>query len=141
MKRPAQSPSRLPRLLAAVAPQGSLWVLLVAALSAWAWRGWQPTSDLRPLESTAWLDPATAPVESFRLLPGIGPKLAERIGQARGEGIDFDGVEDLQQVSGIGPRRVEALRPHVKDRAGSAGPDVPRTASEASEVAPTGTRP
>jgi competence protein ComEA len=45
-------------------------------------------------------------------LPGIGPKLAQRIVQERAKG-PFTSVEDLRRVSGIGPKTVERLRPHV----------------------------
>lgn len=40
-------------------------------------------------------------------LPGIGPALAKRIMKAR----PFRSADDLDRVNGIGPKRIEALRP------------------------------
>lgn len=45
-------------------------------------------------------------------LPGIGPKLSERILQTR-EKQRFARVEDLRRVPGIGAKTLEKLRPHV----------------------------
>jgi competence ComEA-like helix-hairpin-helix protein len=47
-----------------------------------------------------------ASVEELASLDGIGPRLAERIRDAR----PFVTVDDLARVSGIGPRRVARLR-------------------------------
>ncbi|HEX7476455.1 MAG TPA: helix-hairpin-helix domain-containing protein [Polyangiales bacterium] len=44
-----------------------------------------------------------ASAADFRLLPGIGPKLAERIVAARERRGSFARAEDLQAVRGIGP--------------------------------------
>jgi competence protein ComEA len=111
------------------APRGSLSVLLVAALATVAWWTSQSREPIPPLETAAWIDPHTAPVESLRLLPGIGPKLADRIDQARRDGAVFDEAEDLLQVPGIGPARVERLRPLLRSgetaREGFA-PEAPR---------------
>ena len=49
--------------------------------------------------------------EELVLLPGIGPVLADRIARHRSEAGVFKQPSDLQQVHGIGPARVEALRP------------------------------
>jgi competence protein ComEA len=45
-------------------------------------------------------------------LPGIGPVLAARIVAER-ENKPFARIEDLRRVSGIGPKKLEALRPLV----------------------------
>lgn len=44
------------------------------------------------------------------LLPGVGPVLAARIVAAR----PFTHIDDLLEVSGIGPATLEKLRPYVK---------------------------
>lgn len=46
-------------------------------------------------------------------LPGIGPALAERILQYRREHGPFVTVDEITQVSGIGPKRLEKMRPYV----------------------------
>lgn len=49
-------------------------------------------------------------------LPGVGPVLAGRILDLRRRGGRFDRVEDLLEVSGIGPARLDDLRPRVTVR-------------------------
>src|SRR5918993_1234031 len=51
----------------------------------------------------------TATLEQLDTLPGIGPTLAERILQWRQEHGRFSSVDELQEVSGIGPRTLEQL--------------------------------
>ena len=116
MKRAFGSSVRSPleRIRGGRAPSGSLAIVALAAATAGVWWLNRPSATLPRLESTAWLDPATAPVESLRLLPGIGPTLAERIDRARREGVSLDRADDLLQIPGIGPRRVEALRPLLR---------------------------
>jgi competence protein ComEA len=53
--------------------------------------------------------------QELQLLPGIGPKLAQRILDERAKS-PFQSVEDLRRVSGIGPKILERLRPYVKIR-------------------------
>jgi hypothetical protein len=48
-------------------------------------------------------------VEDLEALPGIGPKLADRIAEAR----PFAVAADLQRVPGIGPKRWAQLQPAV----------------------------
>ncbi len=58
------------------------------------------------------VDVNRATVDDLVALPGIGPALAARIVDARGEQM-FARVEDLVRVRGIGPATVERLRPLV----------------------------
>lgn len=46
-------------------------------------------------------------------LPGIGEQLAMRILSYREANGPFHTVNDLQSVSGIGPRTVEAIEPFI----------------------------
>ena len=56
------------------------------------------------------IDLNTATVADFELLPGVGPRLAARIAEARRErGGVFDSIADLQAVSGIGPAKLERI--------------------------------
>lgn len=48
--------------------------------------------------------------EELESLPGIGPVLAENILQYRREKGPFTALEELLEVSGIGPSKLEALR-------------------------------
>jgi competence protein ComEA len=45
-------------------------------------------------------------------LPGIGPKLSQRILDERAR-ASFKSIDELRRVSGIGPKTLEKLRPHV----------------------------
>jgi len=54
-----------------------------------------------------------AGVAELDTLPGIGPNLAGRIVAYRQAHGPFRRIEDLLRVPGIGPNKLEQLRPHV----------------------------
>jgi competence protein ComEA len=64
------------------------------------------------------IDVNHAEARELQQLPGIGPKLAQRILDERAKG-PFRSVEDLRRVSGIGPKILERLRPYVSVRSNS----------------------
>ncbi len=55
----------------------------------------------------------TADLETLTTLPGIGPKMAERISAYREANGPFKRVEDLLNVKGIGEKVLEKLKPLV----------------------------
>ena len=55
-----------------------------------------------------------ATVDELDVLPGVGPATAAAIITWRDENGGFRRVEDLLEVPGIGPTRLERLRPHVR---------------------------
>jgi DNA uptake protein ComE-like DNA-binding protein len=60
--------------------------------------------DGRPIDLNA------ATLADLELLPGVGPKLAVRIAEARAaRGGAFGSIADLQAVSGIGPAKLEQI--------------------------------
>jgi competence protein ComEA len=63
--------------------------------------------------SAAPVDLNTADSTALQALPGIGPVTAEAILTWRDEHTRFSTVEELEEVSGIGPRTLERLRPLV----------------------------
>jgi competence ComEA-like helix-hairpin-helix protein len=65
----------------------------------------------RALQSALDLNKATA--QELQSLPGVGPKLAERILDER-QRKPFESVDDLHRVSGIGPKTLEQLRPLIR---------------------------
>jgi competence protein ComEA len=58
------------------------------------------------------IDINRATAEELQRLPGIGPKLAQRIVEERGKG-PFKSAEDLRRVPGIGPKTIDKLRPYI----------------------------
>ncbi len=61
---------------------------------------------------TERIDVNLASVPELQRLPGIGPKLAQRIANERAK-QPFASVAELRRVPGIGPKTLEKLRPHV----------------------------
>jgi competence protein ComEA len=59
------------------------------------------------------IDVNAAPPAELQKLPGVGPKMAQRIVDERSK-RPFTSVADLRRVSGIGPKTLEKLRPFVK---------------------------
>jgi competence protein ComEA len=56
----------------------------------------------------------TAPPKALDALPGIGPALSERIVTYRSTQRPFQRIDELERVSGIGPKTLSTLRPMVR---------------------------
>jgi comEA protein len=56
----------------------------------------------------------TADVAALDSLPGVGPVMAARIIAWRDQHGRFTTIDQLREVSGIGPRTFERLRPSVR---------------------------
>ncbi|MCI0463136.1 MAG: helix-hairpin-helix domain-containing protein [Gemmataceae bacterium] len=65
------------------------------------------------------IDVNRAPLAELQRLPGIGPKMSQRIVDERAKRL-FATVAELRRVSGIGPKTLEKLRPYVTTGAGGA---------------------
>jgi|Deesub1362A_J573_1020465.scaffolds.fasta_scaffold03600_1 competence protein ComEA len=59
------------------------------------------------------IDINQAPAEELETLPGIGPVLAANIIEFRRRNGPFQTVDQLLDVPGIGPQKLEAIRPFV----------------------------
>jgi competence protein ComEA len=68
----------------------------------------------RPGEGTVNIN--TAGAEELQRLPGIGPSYAARIIQFRRENGPFTSPEQLMDVSGIGEKKYEKMKPFVRLR-------------------------
>ncbi len=60
------------------------------------------------------IDLNTATLEQLDTLDGVGPATAQKILEYRQDHGGFGSVEELGQVSGIGEKRLAALRDHVR---------------------------
>ncbi|HPN72528.1 MAG TPA: helix-hairpin-helix domain-containing protein, partial [Candidatus Omnitrophota bacterium] len=69
----------------------------------------------------------TATLEELQTIPGVGPVLAERILEYRQTNGDFESIEDLLKVSGIGEKKLESIREYV---------DIPLELPAASHAVP-----
>ncbi len=72
-----------------------------------------PKAD-RPSSKPKLISMHAATQEEWEGLPGIGPALAREIVQYR-QSHSFAGVEDLLKVPGIGPKKLEKIRPYLKE--------------------------
>jgi len=93
-----------PRLAAGLA------LLLLAIAGGWSVLG----GEARPLDPTSvatFVDVNAADAARLRLLPGVGPTLAERIVEHRRAEGAFESLADLERVHRIGPRTVVGLTP------------------------------
>lgn len=72
----------------------------------------RPAAGRKEAQLTGRIDINRASAEELQRLPGIGPKLSQRLVEERSKG-PFRSAEDLRRVSGIGPKTVERLRPYL----------------------------
>ena len=63
----------------------------------------------------------TATVEQLATIPGVGPKMAERIIDYRQKNGGFKKVEDLMNVSGVGEKSFLKIKPLITITAPKAG--------------------
>lgn len=60
------------------------------------------------------VDLNTATAAQLEALPGVGPVLPQRIVDWRTEHGRFTSVDELQEVTGVGEKKFESLKPHVR---------------------------
>lgn len=107
---PAPADAPVPRRTQAAA---LVLTLSITALVGWRW--WSDHHGTRPTElnrdPTHRIDLNRASRVDLMRVPGIGPKLADRIVAERDARGRFTGVDDLRGVHGVGPATVDRLRP------------------------------
>ena len=64
--------------------------------------------------AVALVDLNTATLAALDTLPGVGPVLAQRILDWRAQHGRFASVDELGEVSGIGDKLLEQIRPKVR---------------------------
>ncbi len=108
--------------------------MLAATVAAVLWIGWpvpkEEPSQARPDQPLAVQVPAASPAaavspaqavskvnlnrasaDELQTLPGVGPVLAQRMVEWRKAHGRYRTIDDLQEVKGIGKKRLEQLRP------------------------------
>jgi len=84
--------------------------LVHLAREAWSGGGLAEIDRPGPSPPRFLVDVNRADMDELGLLPRIGPELASRIIAARSEDRPFTAPDDLLDVRGIGPKKVEAMR-------------------------------
>ena len=106
------SRSVVDRLVAVVCLTGSLWMPIVPVLQ---WAGVLIALAPRFVDAQQTIDIDTADAtELAARLPGIGPVKARRIVEHRERHGDFDSLEGLLAVKGIGPATLARIRAYLE---------------------------
>lgn len=114
---PSPRPTHTSPLLAwTPAAERTLFVLLLGGLCfvLGRWSSDRPTTAAPAAIAqapAARIDLNRATQAELRLLPGVGPNLAQGIVNHREQHGAFEHVDDLCAVSGVGPKAIERLRP------------------------------
>jgi competence protein ComEA len=72
------------------------------------------TAGAGALATGAVIDLNAATAEQLETLDGVGPATSAKILQYRTEHGPFRSVDDLEQIPGIGPKKLAAMRPRVR---------------------------
>lgn len=97
----------------------ALTAVAIAGVFVWWFRAGGLRGELvdidyaAPLDYQFLVDVNRAEWPELAQLPGIGPKLAQRIIDSRAAEGGFRTIDDLDRVEGIGPRTLEGMRRYL----------------------------
>ena len=115
-------PPRQPSWLLRRADQAAVAVLVMVGLGAtvtwWLSQGGQQgrlieLEEAEPRTASFQVDVNSADWPELAQLPGIGETLARRIVDSRQTDGPFLDHDDLKRIRGIGPKKVEEVRPYL----------------------------
>jgi competence protein ComEA len=100
--------------------QATLALIVLCLCGILAHRTYSPKFTSRPIVETTRVSPtamlelndATRP--ELLQLPGVGPRLADAILSHRAEQGQFDSLDDLNHVPGVGGKTLDKLRPFLQ---------------------------
>jgi competence protein ComEA len=104
-------------------------VALAAIAGYWFARGggqgkWIEVDRAAPKIALFQVDVNRADWVELAMLPGIGETLARRIVEWREQNGEFQSVEQLSQVQGIGAKKLAAIRPYLLPTIADRGNDA-----------------
>jgi competence protein ComEA len=76
-------------------------------------QGKAPTPPKETITAAAAVNLNTATAEQLATIPGVGPKMAERIIDYRQKNGGFKKIEDLMNVSGVGEKSFLKMKPLI----------------------------
>jgi competence protein ComEA len=119
---PSPPPPTPPDALIRPRERRTATVLTAGALALMAAGWWRHAGDAggmididraTPLTAQFQVDVNQADWPELMQLPGVGRTLAERVIAERQERGEFQSVEELTRVDGIGPRTIDRIRPYL----------------------------
>jgi comEA protein len=69
--------------------------------------------ERKPLREGEKININKASISELTRLPGVGPRIAEKIYEYRKQVGKFKSIEELLNVKGIGPKKLEKMRPYI----------------------------
>lgn len=73
-----------------------------------------PASPVAPVAAAGQISINSASAAQLEELPGVGPAIAGRIVEYRQANGGFKSIDEIERVKGIGPKKLESMRPYLR---------------------------